>query len=147
MGGVSGYQAFGKSMGMAFLCIEERNMPGTCNLNPTLRAVPVIDNYVGSYRRNFVLPAGWNKEQVYLHVGSACSNLQVWINGKFVGYSEDNKMAAEFDITKYLTPGENKIAMQIMRWCDGTYLEDQDYWRLSGISRETYLYMRPSAHG
>ena len=55
-------------------------------------------------------------------------------------------MAAEFDITKYLTPGENKIAMQIMRWCDGTYLEDQDYWRLSGISRETYLYMRPSAH-
>ncbi|WP_455585007.1 glycoside hydrolase family 2 TIM barrel-domain containing protein [Bacteroides sp.] len=108
--------------------------------------VPVVDNYVGSYRRDFTLPAGWNKEQVYLHVGSACSNLQVWINGKFVGYSEDNKMAAEFNITKYLKTGENKIAMQVMRWCDGTYLEDQDYWRLSGIARETYLYARPTAH-
>lgn len=112
--------------------------------NPPL--VETKNNHVGSYRKTIVLPSGWKGQQVYLHVGSATSNLYVWVNGQFVGYSEDSKMAAEFDITKYLKPGENLIAMQIYRWCDGSYLEDQDFWRLSGIAREVYLYARHPVH-
>lgn len=105
------------------------------------------NNYTGSYRKEVTIPAEWKGERVYLHVGSATSNLQVWVNGKFVGYSEDSKVAAEFDLTKYLKPGqENLIAMQVMRWCDGSYLEDQDFWRFTGIAREVYLYARPTAH-
>lgn len=104
------------------------------------------NNHVGSYRKTIELPADWKGRQVYLHVGSATSNLYVWVNGKFVGYSEDSKMAAEFDITKYLRPGKNLIAMQVYRWCDGSYLEDQDFWRLSGIGREVYLYARHPMH-
>ncbi|MGN1262739.1 MAG: glycoside hydrolase family 2 TIM barrel-domain containing protein, partial [Prevotella sp.] len=104
------------------------------------------DNYTGSYRRKFVLPAGWNDKEVYFHVGSATSNLTLWVNGRQVGYSEDSKIAAEFNITKYLKSGENLIAMQVMRWCDGSYLEDQDFWRFTGIAREVYLYARPKAH-
>jgi beta-galactosidase len=101
------------------------------------------NNYTGSYRRSFDLPADWQGEEVYFHVGSATSNLYVWVNGKFVGYSEDAKVAAEFNITKYLKKGRNLIAMQVMRWCDGSYLEDQDFWRFTGIAREVYLYARP----
>lgn len=104
------------------------------------------ENYTGSYRRSFNLPADWKGCNVYFHVGSATSNLMVWVNGKYVGYSEDSKIAAEFDITKYLKPGQNLIAMQVMRWCDGSYLEDQDFWRFTGIAREVYLYARPKAH-
>lgn len=112
--------------------------------NPPL--VESANNHVGSYRKTIDLPADWKGRQVYLHVGSATSNLYVWVNGKFVGYSEDSKMAAEFDITKYLQPGKNLIAMQIYRWCDGSYLEDQDFWRLSGIGRDVYLYARTPVH-
>ena len=104
------------------------------------------NNYTGSYRRTFELPAGWSGQQVFFHVGSATSNLAVWVNGKYVGYSEDSKVAAEFDITKYLKKGQNLIAMQVMRWCDGSYLEDQDFWRFTGIAREVYLYARPKQH-
>ena len=105
------------------------------------------NNYTGSYRKMVTVPADWKGERIYLHVGSATSNLMVWVNGKFVGYSEDSKVSAEFDLTKYLTPGkENLIAMQVMRWCDGSYLEDQDFWRFTGIAREVYLYARPQAH-
>ncbi|MBQ0021837.1 MAG: DUF4981 domain-containing protein [Prevotellaceae bacterium] len=105
------------------------------------------NNHVGSYRRSFTIPADWKGEKMYMHIGSATSNLTVYINGKYVGYSEDSKVAAEFDVTKYLIPGqENLIAMQIMRWCDGSYLEDQDFWRLCGIAREAYLYARPQSH-
>lgn len=105
------------------------------------------NNYTGSYRKEITVPADWKGERIYLHVGSATSNLYVWVNGKFVGYSEDSKTAAEFDLTKYLKPGqENLIAMQVMRWCDGSYLEDQDFWRFTGIAREVYLYARPQAH-
>ena len=110
---------------------------------------PYIDetnNYTGSYRRWFDLPADWNGQEVYFHVGSATSNLAVWVNGKYVGYSEDSKVAAEFNITKYLKKGRNLIAMQVMRWCDGSYLEDQDFWRFTGIAREVYLYARPKVH-
>ncbi|MBR3513841.1 MAG: DUF4981 domain-containing protein [Bacteroidaceae bacterium] len=113
--------------------------------NPPL--VEERNNYTGSYRRTVTIPAGWKGQDIYLHVGSATSNLQVWVNGKEVGYSEDSKMEAEFNLTKYLTPGrENLIAMQVMRWCDGSYLEDQDFWRFTGIAREVYLYARPKAH-
>src|SRR5574344_784527 len=100
------------------------------------------DNYTGSYRREFELPSAWNGSDVFFHVGSATSNLSVWVNGKYVGYSEDSKIAAEFNITKYLKKGKNLIAMQVMRWCDGSYLEDQDFWRFTGIAREVYLYAR-----
>ena len=105
-----------------------------------------INNYTGSYRRTFDLPAGWKGQEVYFHVGSATSNLAVWVNGKYVGYSEDSKVAAEFNITKYLKSGKNLIAMQIMRWCDGSYVEDQDFWRFTGIAREVYLYATPKTH-
>ena len=105
------------------------------------------NNYTGSYRRTVTVPASWKGENIYLHVGSATSNLEVWVNGKHVGYSEDSKMEAVFDLTKYLKPGqENLIAMRVMRWCDGSYLEDQDFWRFTGIAREVYLYARPKAH-
>ena len=110
---------------------------------------PVVgetENYTGSYRREFELPEGWQGQQVLLHVGSATSNLKVWVNGKYVGYSEDSKIAAEFDLTKYVKKGKNQIAMQVMRWCDGSYLEDQDFWRFTGIAREVYLYARPKVH-
>lgn len=105
------------------------------------------NNYTGSYRKIITIPANWKGENIYLHVGSATSNLSVWVNGKFVGYSEDSKVAAEFDLTKYLKPGkENLIALQVMRWCDGSYFEDQDFWRFTGIAREVYLYARPQSH-
>ena len=105
------------------------------------------NNYTGSYRKMVSIPAAWKGQDIYLHVGSATSNLQVWVNGKEVGYSEDSKMEAEFNLTKFLTPGkENLIAMRVMRWCDGSYLEDQDFWRFTGIAREVYLYARPKAH-
>ncbi len=106
-----------------------------------------LENHVGSYRRWFDIPAAWKGQKVYIHIGSATSNIFVYVNGQYVGYSEDAKVAAEFDITKYVKPGErNLIAMQVMRWCDGSYLEDQDFWRLCGIARENYLYARPQAH-
>ena len=110
-------------------------------------AVQDKGNHVGSYRRSFTIPADWKGEKVYIHIGSATSNLTLYVNGKYVGYSEDSKVAAEFDITKFITPGkENLIAMQIMRWCDGSWNEDQDFWRFCGIARECYLYARPQAH-
>ena len=104
------------------------------------------NNYTGSYRKEFEIPANWKGQNIYLHVGSATSNLMLWVNGKFVGYSEDSKVEAEFDLTKYLVPGKkNLFAMQVMRWCDGSYLEDQDFWRFTGIAREVYLYSTPKA--
>ena len=110
-------------------------------------AVQDKGNHVGSYRRTFTIPAEWKDDNVYMHIGSATSNITVYVNGKYVGYSEDSKVACEFDITKYITPGkENLIAMQVMRWCDGSWNEDQDFWRLCGIAREAYLYARPKVH-
>lgn len=121
--------------------------PWRTQFRPEPPFVEERNNYTGSYRKMVTVPADWKGERIYLHVGSATSNLMVWVNGKFVGYSEDSKVSAEFDLTKYLTPGkENLIAMQVMRWCDGSYLEDQDFWRFTGIAREVYLYARPEAH-
>lgn len=109
--------------------------------NPPL--YPDVENHVGSYRREFVIPQSWSGKQIIMHVGSATSNLRVWVNGTYVGYSEDSKLPAEFDLTPYLKVGKsNLIAMQVQRWCTGTYLEAQDMWRLSGIARDAYLYAR-----
>ena len=114
--------------------------------DPNPPYISEINNYTGSYRRTFELPKDWKGKDVYFHVGSATSNLTLWVNGKYVGYSEDSKVAAEFNISKYLKPGKNLIAMQVMRWCDGSYFEDQDFWRFTGIAREVYLYARPKIH-
>ena len=108
--------------------------------NPPI--VPQKGNHVGQYRRVFDIPAEWEKKPVYLCIGSATSNVRVWVNGKMVGYSEDSKLEARFDLTKYVRPGQNVIALEIFRWCDGSYLEDQDFWRLSGLSRGVYVYTR-----
>ena len=104
--------------------------------------VPVQDNHVGTYRRHITLPADWHGKQVIAHFGSVTSNINLWVNGQFAGYAEDSKTAAEFDITPYLKAGDNLLAFQVMRWCDGTYCEDQDFWRLSGVARSSYLYYR-----
>ena len=102
--------------------------------------VPVKDNHVGSYRRVITIPADWTGKQVIAHFGSVTSNIYLWVNGQYVGYAEDAKVAAEFDVTPYIHSGENLIAFQTFRWCDGSYHEDQDFWRLSGVGRSCYLY-------
>lgn len=108
--------------------------------------VPVEENHVGSYRKRIHIPDSWKNRQVILHFGSVTSNVYLWVNGRFIGYSEDSKMDCEFDITSAVKPGENLIAFQVFRWCDGTYLEDQDFWRMCGVARNTYLYTRNSRH-
>lgn len=104
--------------------------------------VPDQRNHVGQYRRSFTLDSSWNGKDIFLHIGSATSNVRVWINGKEVGYSEDSKLEARFDITKYVRQGENLIALEIFRWCDGSYLEDQDFFRFTGLARDTYIFSR-----
>lgn len=109
-------------------------------------AVPTKDNHVGSYRREINIPANWNGKRVIAHFGSVTSNIYLYVNGKFAGYAEDSKVAAEFDITPFLKKGKNLIAFQTFRWCDGSWCEDQDFWRLSGPARENYLYARSKDH-
>ena len=121
-----------KNVGYAW-CNQYKN-------NPPI--VPTENNHVGSYRREIEIPAEWSGKDIFIHFGSVTSNLSLWVNGKAVGYSEDSKLEAEFNLTKYLRPGRNLIAFQVFRWCDGSYLEDQDFWRLSGVGRDVYLYAR-----
>ena len=105
--------------------------------------VPTEENHVGSYRREISVPASWKGKDIIAHFGSVTSNMYLWVNGKYVGYSEDSKLEAEFNLTSYLKPGQkNLIAFQVFRWCDGTYLEDQDFFRYSGVGRDCYLYAR-----
>ena len=105
--------------------------------------VPVANNHVGSYRREFVIPASWKGKDIIAHFGAVASNMYLWVNGRYVGYSEDSKLEAEFNLTSYLKPGQkNLIAFQVFRWCDGTYLEDQDFFRHTGVARDCYLYAR-----
>ena len=121
-----------KNVGYAWCGHYENNPP-----------IPASEhNYVGQYRRTFVLGEDWSGKDVFLHIGSATSNVRVWVNGKEVGYSEDSKLEARFNITKYVKTGENLIALEIFRWCDGTYLEDQDFWRMSGLARDVYVFSR-----
>ncbi|WP_295939178.1 glycoside hydrolase family 2 TIM barrel-domain containing protein [uncultured Alistipes sp.] len=107
---------------------------------------PDAENHVGSYRHTFEVPAAWSGKDIFLNIGSVTSNAYVWINGRFVGYSEDSKLAAQFDVTKFVKPGANLLALQVFRWSDGTYFEDQDFWRFSGIARGVELVARDKAH-
>ena len=109
-------------------------------------AVPTKDNHVGSYRREINIPSNWDGKRIIAHFGSVTSNIYLYVNGKFAGYAEDSKVAAEFDITPFLKKGKNLIAFQTFRWCDGSWCEDQDFWRLSGPARENYLYARSKDH-
>lgn len=105
--------------------------------------VPTEKNHVGSYRREFVILADWSGKDIVAHFGAVSSNMYLWVNGKFVGYSEDSKLEAEFDLTPYVKPGQkNLIAFQVFRWCDGSYFEDQDFFRYTGVARDCYLYAR-----
>ena len=115
--------------------------------NPTPPDIPDdLAQNAGVYRKVFELPSAWKDEKVYLHLGAVKSAFKLYINGTFVGVGKDSKLASEFDITPYLTSGKNLIAMEVRRWTDASYLECQDMWRFSGISRDCYLYMRPKKH-
>lgn len=104
-------------------------------------------NSVGSYRRDFVVPSSWlGSGPVVLHIGAAGAAYYIWVNGQKVGYSEDSKLPSEFDISRYLRSGTNNVSIQVFRWSDGSYLEDQDFWRVSGIERSVYLIAEPTTH-
>ena len=103
-------------------------------------------NPVGSYKRSFKVPSDWKNKEVFIHFGAVSSAFYVWVNEQLVGYSEDSKMPAEFNITKYLKKGKNSVAVEVYRWSDGSYLEDQDFWRLSGIQRDVFLHARPRTY-
>ena len=111
---------------------------------PNPSVIPERDNPVGSYRKTFNLPQDWFNRRIYIHFGAVRSAFYLWINGEKVGYSQGSKLPAEFDITRYLKSGENVIAVEVYRWSDGSFLEDQDFWRLSGIDRDVFLYARPN---
>ena len=105
--------------------------------------VPTEDNPVGSYRRDFDVPESWQGKNIFLQFGGVSSAFYLWINGQYVGYSEGSKTPSEFDVTDYVTSGENTVAVEVYRWSTGSYLEDQDFWSLSGIQRDVNLYARP----
>jgi beta-galactosidase len=113
------------------------------SLNPPF--VP-SDNPTGCYVTKFQVPEGWDGRDIFINFESVDSAFYLWINGEKVGYSQDSKLCAEFNITEFLKSGENTLAVQVMRWCDGSYLEDQDYWHLSGIQRSVILYSKPKIH-
>lgn len=106
--------------------------------------IPANDNPVGSYRLNFELPADWKQKEIFINFDGVSSAFYLWINGKKVGYSQGSRTPAEFAITEFVKPGQNILAVEVYRWCDGSYLEDQDFWRLSGIFRDVYLQARPA---
>ena len=108
--------------------------------------MPEDDNPTGAYRTNFTVPADWDGQQVFLHFAGVNSGFYLYINGQEVGYSEGSKTAAEFNITEYLTTGDNVLAAKVIRHTDGSYLEDQDFWRVSGIERDVYLHTAPNTH-
>lgn len=132
--------------------LEGYGVPNYVNMRVDFTDKPiageVADNYnpTGSYKRDFDLPADWNNKQVFAHFGAVKSAFYIWVNGKKVGYSQDSKSPAEFDITDYVQAGKNQIALEVYRWSDGTYLELQDMWRVSGIERDVYLYATPKVH-
>lgn len=121
------------------------NIPYAFDSEPFV--VPVDNqNHVGSYIRSFNLPANWDGRRIYIEFGAVSSAMTLWVNGSEVGYSQGSRTPAEFDITDFVQPGENRIAVQVMRWSDGSWLEDQDYWSLSGIFRDVSLHARPQIH-
>lgn len=110
---------------------------------PVAGELPEDDNPVGSYKRTFEVPANWQEQRVFLHLGAIKSAYYVWVNGNYVGFAQDSKSPSEFDVTEYTHSGVNEIAIEVYRWSDGTFLELQDMWRLSGITRDVYLYATP----
>ena len=106
--------------------------------NPPFIPHNMVNN--GSYKRNFDIPNSWNGKELYLHFEGVSGAMYIWVNGQFVGYNEGSKTAAEFNISKVAKPGKNSIAVQVLRWSDASYMEDQDFWRLSGIDRDVYVY-------
>ncbi|WP_462248482.1 beta-galactosidase, LacZ type [Ekhidna sp.] len=109
---------------------------------------PKVDhdyNPVGSYRRQFTIAEDWDDKEIYIHFGAVRTAMYIWVNGKFVGFNEGSKTPSEFNITKFIRPGKNSIAVEVYRWSDASYIEDQDFWRLSGMDREVYLYATPKA--
>ena len=107
--------------------------------------VPTEDNPVGSYRRSFEVPEAWSGEQIFVEFGAVSSAFYLWINGEYVGYSEGSKTPSEFNVTDFVRAGDNTIAIEVYRWSTGSYLEDQDFWSLSGIQRDVNLFVRPNA--
>lgn len=130
--------------------LQGHGIPRYTNMNHPFEAnppfVPKDDNETGLYRMTFDIPENWNGKQVFLHFAGVQSAFYLWINGKKVGYSQNSMTPAEFNITAYLKKGQNLLAAQVLRWCDGSYLEDQDYWDLSGIYREVFLFAVPNVH-
>ncbi len=120
------------------------NIPYPHRMNPPFIAHDW--NPVGSYKRSFKIPSEWKHKEVFLHFGAVSSAFYVWINEQLVGYSEDSKVPAEFNITKYIRSGKNTVAVEVYRWSDGSYLEDQDFWRMSGIQRSVFLHARPGTY-
>ncbi len=114
--------------------------------NPNPPDIPDGYNPVGSFKRTFNLPSDWKGEEIILHFGAVKSAFYLWINGEKVGYSQGSKLPAEFDVTRFVKSGKNDIALEVYRWSDGSYLECQDFWRISGIERDVYLYARPLIH-
>ncbi len=132
--------------GYGFPIYSSAGFEFTYLMRPAPPVVPMDENPTAIYRREITLPENWNGKQVVLHIGAAKSNLAVWVNGRYVGYGEDGKLPSDFDVTSFVKPGKNLVVLRIMRWCDGTYLEDQDFWRLSGITRDCYLLARNPVH-
>lgn len=122
------------------------NQPYEFTFNPNPPDIPDGYNPVGSYRTTFTIPKNWKDREIILHFGAVKSAMYLWINGQKVGYSQGSKLPAEFNITPYLQKGENLLALEVYRWSDGTYLECQDFWRISGIERDVYLYAVPKVH-
>jgi beta-galactosidase len=108
--------------------------------------IPHDNNPVGSYRRNFTVPDNWDGREVFIHFAGVKSAFYIWVNGKKVGYSQGSMTPAEFNLTPYLKDGENVLAVEVYRWSDASYIEDQDMWRLSGIFRDVFLYSTPKIH-
>lgn len=122
------------------------NIPYEWTRNPNPPEVPVDYNPVGSYRRNFTVSSEWMDRQVFIHFGAVKSAFYLWVNGEKVGYSQGSKTPAEFDLTPYIREGSNTLAVEVYRWSDGSWLECQDFWRISGIERDVYLYSTPKTH-
>jgi beta-galactosidase len=108
--------------------------------------IPHDANPVGSYKRTFKIPKDWTGKEIFLHFGAVSSFFYVWVNGELAGLGKDSKTPAEFDITKYLRKGKNTLSVEVYRWSDGSYLEDQDFWRMSGIQRTLFLHARPKTY-
>jgi len=136
-------QGFGTPIYTNFIYPFKRDAPKVTSEPEKSFSSYLQRNPVGSYRTTFVIPENWNNKQVFLNFNGVQSAFYVWVNGQKVGYSENSMSSAEFDITKYIHKGENKLAVEVYKWCDGSYLEDQDIWRLSGIFRDVDLIARP----